>query len=76
MRKVLIAALTTCGIAIALPAMAAPRATVADGTLPITIDGTGYQLAARVYRPAGSGPFPLVVINPVSYTHLTLPTKA
>lgn len=71
MRKVLIAALMTCGIAIASPTMAAPRATVADGTLPVTIDGTGYQLAARVYRPAGSGPFPLVVIN-----HGTPPDKS
>lgn len=71
MRTFVIAALMTGMAPVAAPALAANRATVADGTLPVTIDGTAYQLAARVYRPAGSGPFPLVVIN-----HGTPPDKS
>lgn len=38
-------------------------ATAETGRLTITLDGTRYELAARVWRPAGPGPFPLVVIN-------------
>lgn len=38
-------------------------ATQADARLPITLGDSAYDLAARIYRPAGPGPFPLVVIN-------------
>ena len=47
-----------------------------------TIDGPGGRLRIRIYTPHGTGPFPLLVFFhgsgfvPVSYTHLTLPTKA
>ena len=40
-----------------------PVLTVQDQRLPIRLDGRTYNLAARVFRPSGSGPFPLVVIN-------------
>lgn len=40
-----------------------PILTVQDQRLPIRLDGRTYNLAARVFRPSGSGPFPLVVIN-------------
>src|ERR1700733_11762626 len=36
---------------------------VQDQRLVITLDGRSFSLAARVYRPAGPGPFPMVVIN-------------
>lgn len=34
-----------------------------DQRLVITLEGRSLSLAARVYRPEGAGPFPLVVIN-------------
>ena len=34
-----------------------------DQRLPISLAGRSFSLAARVFRPAGSGPFPLVIIN-------------
>lgn len=36
---------------------------VQDQRLHIDLDGRGFGLDARVYRPTGRGPFPLVVIN-------------
>lgn len=39
--------------------------------LAIALDGHDYDLAARIYRPVGAGPFPLVVIN-----HGTPPDKS
>ena len=41
-----------------------------DARLPISLAGQGYDLAARIYRPSGAAPFPLVVIN-----HGTPPDK-
>ena len=56
------------GPAMAQPPTAAtsqppPVLTVQDQRLPVRLDGRTYNLAARVFRPSGSGPFPLVVIN-------------
>ena len=34
-----------------------------DQRLPISLAGRSFSLAARVFRPAGGGPFPLVIIN-------------
>lgn len=34
-----------------------------DTRLAITLQGQPYDLAARVFRPPGAGPFPLVVVN-------------
>ena len=36
---------------------------VEDRRLSIRVNGSNYSLAARVFHPAGVGPFPLVVIN-------------
>ena len=36
---------------------------VSDERLPIRLGRSAYNLAARVFRPVGPGPFPLVVIN-------------
>jgi len=44
-------------------AVAAVRPSVHDQRLTIELGGHRFGLAARVFRPAGSGPFPLVVIN-------------
>ena len=64
----LAAAAALHGPAMAQPPTAAtsqppPVLTVRDQRLPIRLDGRTYSLAARVFRPSGSGPFPLVVIN-------------
>ncbi len=32
-------------------------------TLPLTIDGTVHQVVTHVYKPSGSGPFPLVIFS-------------
>lgn len=49
-----------CGIAAAQPA-AQQRPEVM--TLPLTIDGTVYQVVTHVYKPNGAGPFPLVIFS-------------
>ncbi|KAB7775848.1 CocE/NonD family hydrolase [Xanthomonas sp. LMG 12459] len=36
---------------------------VTDFRMPVVLEGVGYDLAARVYRPTGHGPFPLIVIH-------------
>ena len=61
---------TTCSEA----AFAQPSLTPAEQSfhrLPIQIQGRTLNLDARIYRPAGPGPFPLVVIN-----HGTPPDKS
>ena len=67
-----LAAAATLGTASAQPpeaAVATPVATpqapvgVQDQRLPIRLGATTYSLAARVFRPMGGGPLPLVVIN-------------
>ena len=45
------------------PATPDASTAVQDQRLPIRIAGRTFNLAARVFRPAGDGPFPLVVIN-------------
>ncbi len=46
------------------PAATAPAViAVQDQRLSIRLGGAPYSLAARVFRPPGAGPFPLVVIN-------------
>jgi dienelactone hydrolase len=40
-----------------------PMISTSDERLPIRLSGSTYNLEARVFRPPGSGPFPLVVIN-------------
>ncbi len=50
----------------ATPAPAATAHTIVavqDQRLSIRLGGATYSLAARVFRPSGAGPFPLVVIN-------------
>jgi dienelactone hydrolase len=52
--------------AAALPAWAqddGPPVSVRDQRLVIHLEGRRFSLAARVFRPEGEGPFPLVVIN-------------
>ena len=49
-----------CGLAIAQPA-AQQRPEIM--TLPLTIDGTVYQVVTHVYKPLGAGPFPLVIFS-------------
>jgi dienelactone hydrolase len=44
-------------------AEASAGSSVHDQRLKIELGGRSFALAARVFRPAGSGPFPLVVIN-------------
>ncbi|MGB6306544.1 MAG: alpha/beta fold hydrolase [Steroidobacteraceae bacterium] len=39
------------------------RFTLETGWLNVAIDGRAYRLAAHIFRPAGAGPFPLVVIH-------------
>ncbi|MBB5886725.1 alpha/beta hydrolase [Xanthomonas sp. LMG 8992] len=36
---------------------------VTDFRMPVVVQGVDYALAARVYRPTGPGPFPLIVIH-------------
>ena len=55
---------------VALTFHASARPSVSEARLPVTVGGVGYDLAARVYRPSGVAPFPLVVIN-----HGTPPDK-
>ncbi|KMM76316.1 alpha/beta hydrolase [Xanthomonas sp. NCPPB 1128] len=63
MRKQLLAAtLTATFLTFAAPAFAQPP-TVADFRMPVVVQGVDYALAARVYRPTGPGPFPLIVIH-------------
>jgi dienelactone hydrolase len=57
------AGLLAMGAAAAGPVPDASGVVVQDQRLDIQLDGREYSLAARLYRPAGSGPFPLVVIN-------------
>jgi len=45
------------------PVAAQAAAAAHDQPLKIELGGRGFSLAARVFRPAGAGPFPLVVIN-------------
>ena len=49
-----------CGLAAAQP-VAQQRPEVM--TLPLTIDGTVYQVVTHVYKPQGAGPFPLVIFS-------------
>ena len=54
-----------------VPLHKAPDVAGQDQRLVITVEGHSFSLAARVFRPQGAGPFPLVVINhgtPVSIT--------
>ena len=69
--KTLIAAATLWMLA-ATPSEAAPSQSLPpEGELPISLAGQAYDLATRIFRPAGAGPFPLVVIN-----HGTPPDKS
>ena len=49
-----------CGVASAQPA-AQQRPEIM--TLPLTIDGTTYQVVTHVYKPQGAWPFPLVIFS-------------
>ncbi|MBB5941378.1 CocE/NonD family hydrolase [Xanthomonas sp. 3307] len=49
-------------LAIAAPSTAHAES-VTDFRMPVLVQGVDYDLAARVYRPAGPGPFPLIVIH-------------
>lgn len=49
-----------CGLADAQP-VAQQRPEVI--TLPLTIDGSVYQVVTHVYKPQGAGPFPLVIFS-------------
>lgn len=70
MRTKLVALLLAIALQVAPLSNALARLSVSEARLPITLDGVGYDLAARIYRPSGVGPFPLVVIN-----HGTPPDK-
>ncbi len=45
------------------PADPAASVSVQDQRLTITVTDRSFALAARIFRPSGAGPFPLVVIN-------------
>lgn len=63
MRNHLVAAtFAAAALALAAPAFAQP-ARITDVRMPVTVQGVDYDLAARIYRPAGAGPFPLIVIH-------------
>lgn len=63
MRNPLFAAtLAAALLALGEPALAQPTA-ITDVRMPVTVQGVDYDLAARIYRPAGPGPFPLIVIH-------------
>lgn len=52
--------------ALLLPLAAPPPAhaeSITDFRMPVVVQGVDYALAARVYRPSGPGPFPLIVIH-------------
>ena len=70
MRGKLAVALLACVVQATATSSAFSQQLATDDRLPITLNGTGYDLAARVYRPSGAGPFPLVIIN-----HGTPPDK-
>ena len=70
-RATLVMALLGCIVSTVTAGRVSASPLPAESRLPITLDGVGYDLAARVYRPSGAGPFPLVVIN-----HGTPPDKA
>ncbi|UYC11258.1 dienelactone hydrolase family protein [Xanthomonas sp. CFBP 8445] len=59
--------LFAAALAAAVLTLAAPppahAARVTDFRMPVVVQGVDYDLAARVYRPAGPGPFPLIVIH-------------
>ncbi|MCW0396475.1 hypothetical protein NB696_003153 [Xanthomonas sacchari] len=63
MRRHLFAA----ALAAAILTLAAPPPAhaerVTDFRMPVVVQGVDYDLAARVYRPTGPGPFPLIVIH-------------
>ena len=63
-------ALIGCIVGLATASSVFSQTAGADERLAITLGGTGYDLAARIYRPSGAGPFPLVIIN-----HGTPPDK-
>ncbi len=49
-----------CGRAAAQPAVQQRPEVI---TLPLTVDGTVYQVVTHVYKPQGAGPFPLVIFS-------------
>jgi dienelactone hydrolase len=53
----------TSGTADKSSALAVTTVSVQDQRLNITVGDRGFALAARIFRPSGDGPFPLVVIN-------------
>ncbi|MET7142325.1 dienelactone hydrolase family protein [Xanthomonas sp. PPL139] len=62
MLKHLFAAFAAAVLTLAAPSLA-HAARVTDFRMPVVVQGVDYDLAARVYRPAGPGPFPLIVIH-------------
>jgi dienelactone hydrolase len=54
--------IATMLVATLLPVVCAAES-VQDQRLAIKVDGRQFKLAARVFRPSGAGPFPVVVIN-------------
>ncbi|MET0548149.1 MAG: CocE/NonD family hydrolase [Xanthomonas sp.] len=55
-------ALAAAVLTVAVPPLAHAES-VTDLRMPVVVQGVDYDLAARVYRPTGSGPFPLIVIH-------------
>lgn len=62
MRKHLFAAFAATLLACAAP-LPVHAERVTDFRMPVVVKGVDYDLAARVYRPTGHGPFPLIVIH-------------
>lgn len=62
MRKHLFAAFAATLLACAAP-LPVHAERVTDFRMPVVVEGVDYDLAARVYRPTGHGPFPLIVIH-------------
>ncbi|WP_420008997.1 alpha/beta hydrolase family protein [Xanthomonas sacchari] len=62
MRRYLFAAFTATLLACATP-LPVHAERVTDFRMPVVVEGVDYDLAARVYRPTGHGPFPLIVIH-------------
>lgn len=63
MRKHLFAAALTSAFLLLAASPLAHAESVTDFRMPVAVQGVDYDLAARVYRPTGPGPFPLIVIH-------------
>ena len=51
------------GSVMAQPVVLSPPQQPQIMTLPLTIDGTVHQVVTHVYKPSGTGPFPLVIFS-------------